>query len=58
MINQWGPALLMYFAVLPGIIINDSRLSAFRKEMNNRFDDLMGGTNSGFTGMNSRFDDL
>jgi hypothetical protein len=57
-INQWGPALLVCFTILLGIIINNLRVSDFRIEMNNRITDLKSEMNSRFSNMNNRFTDL
>ena len=37
MINQWGPALLIVFSILVGIIYGNKRLDDLRSEMNAKF---------------------
>ena len=40
MINEWGPALLVCFTVLVGMLYNNSRLTDLRVSLNARMDDL------------------
>ena len=60
-INRWGPAILVCFTVLLGIILNNSKISDLRSDMNQRFGDInqrFVDINQRFVDMNRRFDDL
>jgi hypothetical protein len=38
MVNQWGPALLIVFSVLLGVLYNNKRLDDLQKYIDMRFD--------------------
>ena len=38
--NQWGPALLVVFTVVLGVVFNNSRISDLRSHVDSRMDDF------------------
>lgn len=54
MFQNWGPAFLIVFSILIGIVYGNKRLDDLRSPVNVRFDDI----NKRFDDINRRFDDL
>src|ERR1035438_2555291 len=57
-VNIWGPALLVCFTVIVGILTNNKRVDDLRRDMTGRFGDLRGDMMGRFGDMNGRFNDM
>lgn len=56
MLNQWGPALLIVFSILIGVIYNNKRLDDLRSEMDARFTELHKYLEARFKAIEDRLD--
>jgi len=57
-LSQWGPALLVCFTVVIGLVYQNTRISDLKWSMDKRFDDLKDYIRSEFKRVDERIDRL